>query len=240
VTFFTRHTWVGFIICLVFGLLFAWLTYLVLARTGFTRAEPAQVIALHQWARQQPAWLVLSMRGLSAFGRDGEALMALILAVGWMRQKARRELYMLFFGMLAGEVWFQALSNLIQRGRPDLADPFETLKVPGFPSGHAVTTVLMGWMILALLLPHITSTVKRLLLVLCVLAFTAAVCWSRIFLGLHYPSDIYAGIALGLAWGGLVFPWIDRVFYSPRKAAAPPGVYLRAHDRGKSAPAGKG
>jgi membrane-associated phospholipid phosphatase len=207
--FLARHAWVGWLVFVLFGSIFAWLTWQVLLHTALIQGEAAQVSALHLWALRQPEWLVLLMRALSVLGRDGEALIALVLAIGWMRKKARRELYLLFYGMLAGELWFQALSNLIQRPRPQFPDPFETLKVPSFPSGHAVTTVLLAWLILYLLLPHILAGMKRFLLVLAVVAITLAICFSRLFLGLHYPSDVAGGIALGLAWGGLMYTAID-------------------------------
>jgi undecaprenyl-diphosphatase len=212
----------GYLIFVIFGITFALLTWQVVVHGPITRVEPAQIAALHQWARRQPEWFILLMRGFSVYGREGEALIALVLGIAWARRKARRELYMLFFGMLAGELWFQTLSVLIQRSRPVFPDPFETLNVPGYPSGHAVTTVLLAWMIFALLLPHLSSLWKRLLLIGVVLLFVGGICYSRLFLGLHYPTDVYGGIALGLTWGGLVFTLIDAYFFrknSPRSYA---------------------
>jgi undecaprenyl-diphosphatase len=127
---------------------------------------------------------------------------------------------MLFFGVLGGELWFQAISNIVNRTRPAFKDPFETLIGPGYPSGHAATNVLLGWLVLYLLLPHIRSGGKRLLLVLAVIFVVAMVCISRLFLGLHYVTDIAGGLLLGFAWGGFIYTLIDVLHYRRHESAA--------------------
>lgn len=211
--FFARHPWVGYLIFIICALIFAWLTWLVMAKSPLIGWDLPVSKAIHEWATHQSPAVGLVMRFFSAYGRDGVALIAVILAVAWIRRRARRELWMLFFGVLGTELLFQALSNIIDRARPEFKDPFETLIGAGYPSGHAATNVLLGWMILYLLLPRIQSNGKRALLILAVVGVVAMVIISRLFLGLHFPTDMIGGVVLGLGWGGLIFAVTDSHFF---------------------------
>ena len=213
--FLARKPWVGFALWIIFGALFAFLSVEVSRGGWVTRWDLPIAQAVYQWAKQQPAWLVFIMRFFSAYGRDGVALIVLALTVGWVRKGARRELRWLFFGVLGGELWFQLFGGLVQRPRPAFKDPFETLIGYGYPSGHAATNLLLAWMVIAFLWPHVRPGFRRFLLVALPLLGVALVCFSRMFLGLHYLTDIIAGLFLGAAWGGLVYTLIDLLHWRP-------------------------
>jgi membrane-associated phospholipid phosphatase len=217
--FLARNPWVGFLIFIVATIGFLIVTQQVVTHGPLTRWDQPVAVAVFNWAKQQPASVVLYMRFFSAYGRDGVALIALVLTVGWVRRKARRELWMLFFGVLGGELWFQVISNFVLRPRPSFKDPFETLIGAGFPSGHAATNVLLGWMVLYLLWPHIHSAARRFWLTFAVVFIIASVLFSRMFLGLHWPTDIIGGVLLGFAWGGLIYTITDLHFFREQKQA---------------------
>jgi undecaprenyl-diphosphatase len=120
---------------------------------------------------------------------------------------------MLYFGMLGAELWFQVIGGLVNRARPEFKDPFETLIGAGYPSGHAATNVVLGGMVLYLLLPHIKTPLRRALLVAGVIFVVGMIMFSRLFLGLHYPTDLVAGAFLGLGWGALIFTLTDTFFW---------------------------
>jgi hypothetical protein len=98
-----RHPWIGYGPALLALLGLVWLTWSVVLTQG--GKAPAWDAALgdriYIWAKTQPQPVVLFMRFWSAVGRDLVALAGLILAGAWMRQKARRLLWMLIFGFLA-------------------------------------------------------------------------------------------------------------------------------------------
>lgn len=205
----------GYIPALLSLLGFLWLTWEVIVPWG--NKAPAWDAALgnqiYQWAKTQPQPVVLFMRFWSAVGRDLVALAGLILAGFWIKQKARRLLWMLIFGFFGAELWFQITSNLIGRARPEYKDPYETLINAGYPSGHMATNVVMGMIILYLLLPVIRSPLRKFLLMIGVVLVVALIGVSRLFLGLHWPTDILGGILLGLAWGLFVLTITEWWFY---------------------------
>lgn len=215
--FLARSPRVGWLIAFVSLLAFAALTLLVKANSPAIAWDAPAAEAIHRWASQQSTPVVLFMRFWSSYGRDGVALISLVLLVAWARKGARRPLWMLVFGFWGVELLFQVFSNLIGRARPEFKDPFETLIGAGYPSGHAATNVLLGMLVLYLLLPRIASPGKRWLLVAAVLAVVALIIFSRIFLGLHYPTDLVAGTLLGLGWGALIFTITDVHFYRGRE-----------------------
>jgi undecaprenyl-diphosphatase len=110
-------------------------------------------------------------------------------------------------------LWFQITSNLIGRARPEYKDPYETLINAGYPSGHMATNLIMGMIILYLLLPVIRRPLHKALLIIGVVMVVGLIGYSRLFLGLHYPTDMAAGILLGLAWGLFVLTITEWWFY---------------------------
>lgn len=234
--FLARNPWVGYATFIVFGALFTYLSVEVKQNGWVTQWDLPMAKSIYAWAKQQPAWLVFIMRFFSAYGRDGVSLIALALTVGWVRKGARRELRWLFFGMLGGELWFQLLGGLVQRQRPEFKDPFETLIGYGYPSGHATTNLLLAWMVIAFLWPHVKPGFKRFLLVLLPSLVVALVCFSRMFLGLHYFTDIIAGLLLGTAWGGLIYTVIDVLHWRKRSPALgylPMAIPVTSHEQTK-------
>lgn len=219
--FLARQPWFGFIAFMLGAIGFSMLTFQVTLHGPLTRWDQPLAETIHNWAVHQNIVVVLLMRFFSFFGRDGLTLITALLLFFWARRNFVRELGWLIVGVLGGELWFQIASNLIGRVRPEFKDPFETLIGPGFPSGHAATNLLLGWLVLALLLPRIRSNRNKAILTVVTILFVVAICFSRLFLGLHYLTDVLAGLFLGLGWGGLVYTLIDLYFFR-RKANPSP------------------
>jgi membrane-associated phospholipid phosphatase len=101
--------------------------------------------------------------------------------------------------ILGGNLLNFGLKHLIQRGRPVFDDPIFTLQTYSFPSGHAMgSTVFFGVLALwagisAQLIPHRVAVCGAAAIIL-------LVCFSRVYLGLHYVSDVSAGVVEGIAW----------------------------------------
>ena len=90
------------------------------------------------------------------------------------------------------------LKNLIHRARPAWSDPLVQLATYSFPSGHAVASTVFYGMCCALVLAHARSRLHRGLALAGAVFMVLLVGASRVVLGAHYPSDVLAGMALGL------------------------------------------
>jgi membrane-associated phospholipid phosphatase len=87
------------------------------------------------------------------------------------------------------------------RPRPALLDPIAHAAGFSFPSGHAAGSAAVYGALVLLALPRAARWARGLLLAVAALLI-GAVAASRVLLGVHYPSDVAAGAALGLAWVG--------------------------------------
>jgi len=148
-----------------------------------------------------PAWLRGAMRDLTALGSP-TILVPLVLAVAGALL-ARRQYHaavLLLVAALGGLLLDTLLKSVFGRPRPDIALRLTEVKTLSFPSGHATGSASV-YLTLAALLARLVQPrpLKLYFLGLAVLlAFLVGA--SRVYLGVHYPTDVLAGWTVGLAW----------------------------------------
>ena len=167
-------------------------------------------------------------RWFEEMGRDVTALGG-VLVVGSVAfssiayallRRARATAALLFVSIGGGFVLSLALKSLYARPRPDLVSHGSIVYTQSFPSGHsmlAATTYLTIAAILVQLQPR--RRLKAFVLAVAVVA-TLSVGASRVYLGVHWPSDVLAGWAAGAAWAALVWYVARRVQANTRESAA--------------------
>jgi len=92
------------------------------------------------------------------------------------------------------------LKHVFQRVRPIFDDPFLTLATYSFPSGHTAGATLFYGILAAYFVCHTTSWRWRILIVFPAALLIVLVGLSRMYLGVHYLSDVLAAIAASSAW----------------------------------------
>lgn len=92
------------------------------------------------------------------------------------------------------------LKQLFQRARPVFEDPLLTLSTYSFPSGHTAGATLFYGMVTAYVFSRTRSTRVRVACVVCWALLVALVGFSRMYLGVHYFTDVVAAITWSLAW----------------------------------------
>ncbi|MGW0555950.1 phosphatase PAP2 family protein [Streptomyces sp. NPDC002926] len=162
--------------------------------------------SMHVWSvRHRPALAVSLARGITATG-TGVFPYACAVAAGLIAGRdTRGRIYAVVgaVGFLAlGQAARSGLLHLIGRPRPATADWVTHASSFAFPSGHATTFALMAgllaWAIAGRARPALAYAGCVLLV-----SWAIAVGLSRVYLGVHWPSDVLGGWLFALAWLGL-------------------------------------
>lgn len=119
-------------------------------------------------------------------------------ALAWRRRWRRLTTLVVCVG---GGLTLNVLMKLaFQRARPVLDDPLLTLTSYSFPSGHVAGSTLMYGLIVAWAFTRTGRPVIRAAVVVAAAAAIALVAYTRLYLGVHFLSDVAAAFAEGVAW----------------------------------------
>jgi len=159
-----------------------------------------------------PAWIEEMFRDFTALGGVGVLSLLTLISVGylWLMGQRRVALFLLF-AILGGLLLSSMLKNGFDRPRPELVSHGSHIYTSSFPSGHSMLSAvvyLTGGALLAMV--HSAHRV-RVYLIGCSILTTLLVGVSRVYLGVHWPSDVLAGWAAGAAWAAacwLVAQWL--------------------------------
>lgn len=113
--------------------------------------------------------------------------------------KRWRELGALGICLVGGGLLSSLLKNVFKRARPDLLHIIQETGY-SFPSGHALATMCFYGMVAFLIMRTIASWRGRLFALTVTLILSVLIGISRIYLGVHYPTDVIAGYAAGSMW----------------------------------------
>ena len=189
---------IGLLTAAVALALFVWLGYQIRSGepTGFDLTARAWVRSL------ETAELTAVMTGASSYGAPGRLLpLGLVAAVVFLVRGWRR-CAVLVLVTLAGAVALDAgLKDLFARARPQaFFDYYRTPKSFSFPSGHALFAVCFFGGLAVLLSHRLRGRPARILVWAVALVLILLIGVSRVYLGVHYPTDVLGGFAVGTVW----------------------------------------
>jgi len=165
-----------------------------------------------------PARLPETMRDITSLG-GGTVIALVTFAVAgylWLRNRYRA-LALLLITVIGGGVLDYGLKLIVGRGRPTVVPHFVNVDSLSFPSGHSLMSMAVYLVLAALLSPQLPDRRARVYVVAVALFLTFIIGISRVYLGVHYPSDVLGGWSLGLAWATLC--WLVAWYVEQRRVA---------------------
>lgn len=134
----------------------------------------------------------------------------MVIALLLRNQKRIAALWFTYFTIVDALITF-IIKNLTQRNRPDPLERLIQQNDFSLPSGHSSSSIFLYGAILVLILPHISSKSTRIMLIAITACWILLIGFSRMYLGVHYPTDVMAGYLLG---GTLLAMYSYRVYKS--------------------------
>ena len=148
-----------------------------------------------------PHWLLKAMTEITALG-GGTILTLITVLVATYLVAARRPATAAFVvGAIAGGAILSAfLKDVFERPRPELVVHLVNASSASFPSGHAMNSAVTYLTLGTLLAETEDSQAVRIYLIGTAILLSLAVGFSRIYLGVHWPTDVVAGWCVGSVW----------------------------------------
>lgn len=155
---------------------------------GFNRANAHNRFAVDTWqvvtdVLQPTSWRVL----------------AAIVAIFAVRRREVRTVIMLVIAVGGAALLSGGVKSAVGRPRPTPPVPIEHVAGASFPSGHALAAAAVATILIAIS-PWPTTRRSRAAATTVVILLVAAVATSRLALGVHYLTDVVAGLTLGVFW----------------------------------------
>lgn len=128
----------------------------------------------------------------------------------------RREAAFLALSLAGCNILNIVLKMSFRRPRPI---PFYGLAAPesfSFPSGHSLISFSFFCMLAYLLNRHVRSRALQIAIMACAVLLSVVVGYSRIYLGVHYPSDVLAGFIAGTVWCCVVMAAFSHLYPSKK------------------------
>jgi membrane-associated phospholipid phosphatase len=131
------------------------------------------------------------------------AAVTLVAAIVLARKRLTSELELLLLAAFGAQILTFGLKLGFERERPFFPDPLATESTYSFPSGHASVSLAVYGTIGYIAARHATTRARQIGILLAAAGLILLIGFSRLYLGVHYLSDVIAGFSLGLAWVAL-------------------------------------
>ena len=140
---------------------------------------------------------------------------AILLTAIFYLKKWKSESLLVAGNLSLAGILIVSLKHLYQRPRPDILHLVEE-KGFSFPSGHSLAVTLLIGSLIIIVGQRVKDRTVRLILQISLGIYLVSVIISRVYLGVHYPSDVLASLCLGLGILFIEFPFYDKLRFQWR------------------------
>lgn len=167
-------------------------------KVSFEQRDQAIQSWVHGFTRP---WLTDVMSGLSWIGSPLVLTPAVTIAAGWLWWRGRKDDAVFVAAATLGALALDDVMKLhFKRLRPDLPWAFVHEHSFSFPSGHSVLAMVLYGVIVYKAQDKLRSKWAKAALMAAAFLMVAGIGVSRVYLGVHYPSDVEGGYFVGAVW----------------------------------------
>jgi len=130
-------------------------------------------------------------------------LVVAVVAGGLLIVRKRAMAGFLIAASVLGTVSVELLKVLVDRPRPNVVAHWASFSNASFPSGHAADSAIVYLTLAALIAQSVETRALRVYVLSVALLLTLAIGLSRLYLGVHWPTDVLAGWIVGASWAFL-------------------------------------
>ncbi|MFZ0456604.1 MAG: phosphatase PAP2 family protein [Ignavibacteriaceae bacterium] len=163
-----------------------------------------------------PEWVDLAMRDITSLGGGTVIVIITVVVLGFLLlQKNYNAMWLILIATIGGALAGFGLKELMGRERPPVIFHLVYVNTLSFPSGHSMISAVV-YLTQAFLLSRIQKKKSiRVYIISVALILTFLIGISRVYLGVHYPTDVLAGWSIGFTWALLC--WFAVRYIQERK-----------------------
>jgi len=192
--------------------------FALIAQDVLAGGQLAALDAAFAQAARADTTLWRSIYWYSTWLGSGYVVVPVVLVIAmFLFRRGQRLLAIIWYASQAGAWWLDAvLKEVFVRPRPDGWDPLLAANDRSFPSGHAMGCFTFAGVATFMLLRLVPPSRMRTLLIVAMLAWSAAMGFSRAYLGVHYASDVIGGFVAGIGWVAVCVSVVEAVSQKSR------------------------
>ena len=169
-----------------------------------------------------PRWLQESARDITALGGFTVLTLISLLAVALLLVHQRRRQAVIFaVSVILAEIASDLLKHWAGRARPDLVPHLDLVYSSSFPSGHSMMSPVVSLTLAGVLASGERARTEKALVIGGAALLVVLIGVSRVYLGVHWPTDVLGGWVMGLVFA-LVATWALALAGGPAKAPVAP------------------
>lgn len=151
-----------------------------------------------------PRWFHSLMLSMTAWGNVASLTVLTAIAAGYLLVTRKTATAAFLVGAVVGGALLSSLLKAtFNRARPDVVVHLVEVHTTSFPSGHATNSAIVFLTLGALLSRVHTQQRVRIYILSVAILLTLTIGFSRVYLGVHWPSDVVAGWMVGSVWATL-------------------------------------
>jgi undecaprenyl-diphosphatase len=162
-----------------------------------------------------PPWTADVLEDLTALGGPTVTWLVMLSLTGYLLLETKyRTALVVFVTAASGDLVNYAIKGVFSRARPTVVPHLRDAFSTSFPSGHSMESAIVYLTLAAMLMRIVEGRVTKAYCLGLAVLITFLVGVSRVFLGVHYPTDVIGGWIIGLFWASLC--WLAAQHYEVR------------------------